>query len=118
MPGLLTGFFLILLHLFLGNLASKFIFNGFMPGSVLGMIFLFLSLKLNLIKSQSVGEFSKLVSRFIPLFFVPIGVGLMDSYEIVEANFLIIIFSSLISTILILLFVPKLYLWLVKRIGA
>lgn len=115
MAHLLVGLFIVLVHLFLGNLLSYFIFQGFLPGSVLGMILLFMSLKVKIVDANYVKDFCRITARYIPLFFVPIGVGLMDSFGMVKENFLVIIFSSLISTVILLLFIPKFYLWLARR---
>ena len=46
---MLKGIFIILLYLFIGEVAGYFT-GGFMPGSVFGMIFLFISLKTGIVK--------------------------------------------------------------------
>ena len=50
---IITGFFIILVHLVAGNLLSGLI-GGFAPGSVIGMILLFISLMTGLVKDHQI----------------------------------------------------------------
>ena len=83
---MIKGFFFILLFYFLGQLVSLLI-HGFIPGSVIGMILLFLALFFKVINPENVRSTAA-------------AVGLMAYIEIVSRNFLAIIVGIAISTIL------------------
>ena len=76
--------------------------NGFIPGSVIGMILLFLALAFKKVKPQHVDRVSKLLTANMGLFFIPAGVGLMNSFGIISHYWTVIIFASVISTILVI----------------
>ena len=98
---MVKGVFLILLFLLLGEGLSLLI-GGFMPGNVLGMVLLFLALSLKIIKPESVKYVSNFLTKNMALYFVPAGVGLMASMQLIGDNWLAILLSSLISTLLVI----------------
>lgn len=95
------GLFIILAFLALGEVVS-YLINGFIPGSVLGMILLFASLQLRLIKQRSIEKVSIFLTKNMALFFVPAGVGLMASFHLLGAHWISILAASLISTLLVI----------------
>lgn len=96
---MIKGFFFILLFYFLGQLVSLII-HGFIPGSVIGMILLFLALFFKVINPENVRTTATVITKNMAVFFVPAAVGLMAYIEIVSRNFLAIIVGIAISTIL------------------
>jgi len=66
---MIKGSFYILLFYFLGELLSLLMHN-FIPGSVLGMILLFLSLFFKLIKPDNVKSVSTVITKNMAVFFV------------------------------------------------
>ncbi len=103
---MIKGAVLIVLFFILGNLISYFI-GGIIPGSVCGMILLFLSLLFKLIKPDDVKGVSKLLTQNMALFFVPAGVGLMSAYSIISDNLLAIILIPFLSTALVIVSVGR-----------
>ena len=95
-----------MLFFILGNLISYAI-RGIVPGSVCGMILLFLSLLFKLIKPDDVKGISKLLTKNMALFFVPAGVGLMSAYSIISDNLLAIIVIPFVSTAIVIVAVGK-----------
>ena len=73
---MIKGLFYILLFYFLGEAVSILI-NSFIPGSVIGMILLFLSLFFGIINPKNVKETSLVITKNMAVFFVPPAVGLM-----------------------------------------
>lgn len=98
---MLTEAFYILFFFFTGEFISSFI-DGFIPGSVIGMILLFLSLAFKLIKPAKVKRFSTVLTQNMGLFFIPAGVGLMNSLGIISQYWAVILTASVVSTILVI----------------
>lgn len=82
---LIKGIFIILVHLAAGNLFS-FLIAGFIPGSVLGMILLFLSLLLGIVKEEDVHEVATFLTGNMTLFFLPAFMGVMDLWGVLKVN--------------------------------
>lgn len=96
---MIRGLFFIFLFYFAGEVVSKLI-HGFIPGSVLGMIFLFLALYFKLLKPESVKNTATTITKNMAVFFIPAAVGLMAYVEIFEKSLWAIIFGIGISTVL------------------
>ena len=93
--------FYILFFYFTGEFISYFI-DGFIPGSVIGMVLLFLALAFKVVKPNKVKELSTLLTENMGLFFLPAGVGLMNSLGIISQYWVVIVTASVISTILVI----------------
>jgi len=92
--------------------------NGFIPGSVIGMVLLFLSLLLKIVRPEWVKNTATVITRNMAVFFVPAAVGLVAYVELLS-NSLVTIFSAIIiSTILTIIAVGLVQQALEKKIGA
>lgn len=98
---MLKEVFYILFFYFTGEFISYFI-DGFVPGSVIGMILLFLALLFKLVKPAKVKKISTLLTDNMALFFLPAGVGLMNSLGIISQYWMVILTASVVSTILVI----------------
>lgn len=96
---MIKGSFFILLFYFLGELLSLLI-HGFIPGSVLGMILLFLCLYFKMIKPENVKGVATVITKNMALFFVPAAVGLMAYFELISKSIFIILAAIAVSTVL------------------
>ncbi|MDR3651698.1 MAG: CidA/LrgA family protein [Paludibacter sp.] len=96
---MIKGSFYILLFYFLGEMLSL-LMNNFIPGSVLGMILLFLSLFFKVIKPENVKDVAIVITKNMAVFFVPAGVGLMVYAELFSKSLFTILIAIAISTIL------------------
>ena len=92
--------FYILFFYFTGEFISYFI-DGFIPGSVIGMVLLFLALAFKVVKPNKV-KLSTLLTENMGLFFLPAGVGLMNSLGIISQYWVVIVTASVVSTILVI----------------
>lgn len=101
---MIRGIFFILLFYFLGEMVSSLI-HGFIPGSVIGMILLFLCLFFKIIKPEYVKDACSVITKNMAVFFVPPAVGLMAYAGIISKSIWAISFSIIISTILIIIVV-------------
>lgn len=73
------------------------------PSSILGMLFLVLFLKLKWVKTPDVKLISEVLISNLGLFFVPSCIKMMLYFPLIAENWLPLIISVVISTILVLL---------------
>ena len=93
--------FYILFFYFTGEFISYFI-DGFIPGSVIGMVLLYLALAFKVVKPEKVKKASMLLTENMGLFFLPAGVGLMNSLGIISRYWTVIVTASVVSTLLVI----------------
>lgn len=111
---ILRQFAFILALTLLGDLIKKF-FNLPLPGSVIGMLILFLLLSFKVVKVESLKEISSFLLDHLAFFFVPGGVGLMAYMGVLKENWLEIGGISLITTVLVFLITGSTIQFLRKR---
>jgi holin-like protein len=93
--------FYILFFYFIGELISYFI-SGFIPGSVIGMMLLFVSLVFQWIKPIKVERISNALTKNMGFFFIPAAVGLMDSLDFIAHHWTIIVTVASVTTLLVM----------------
>jgi len=111
---MIKGSFFILLFYFLGELLSMLI-HGFIPGSVIGMVLLFLSLFFKILNPENVRATATTITKNMAVFFIPAAVGLMAYGELLSRNFLAIALGISISTILTIITVAVIQERMEKR---
>lgn len=79
------------------------------PGSILGLILLFTALSLRLIPLAYLLPTGNLLLYYITLFFVPVGVGLLQYSALLSEHWLTIVIASGVSTVAVLLSVGWCY---------
>lgn len=75
------------------------------PGSIIGMLILFVLLALQIMPPKWVNPGCNVLIRYMALLFVPIGVGVMQYYDILRAQFGPIVVSCAVSTVIVFLVV-------------
>ncbi|NUU67435.1 CidA/LrgA family protein [Enterobacteriaceae bacterium BIT-l23] len=75
------------------------------PGSIIGMLILFLLLSLQILPAQWVKPGCHLLIRYMALLFVPIGVGVMQYFDLLRAQFGPVVVSCVVSTLVVLVVV-------------
>lgn len=80
----------------------SFLTGGVLPGSILGMLFLFVALCTGLVKEDRVADVSSLLIRNMMLFFVPVTVGVMVAWDKVSQNIVSISVALVVSLILVI----------------
>lgn len=105
----------ILLYSFLGELISK-IFKISIPGSVIGMILLFLSLQFKIINLERIENSGNFLVNNLAILFIAAGVGIMTKFNYIKeiwfSFFIICILTTTISLAVIAIvvnFVKKRY---------
>ncbi len=113
---MIKGSFYILLFYFLGEIVSKLL-AGFIPGSVVGMVLLFLALYSKMLKPENVKAVATNITKNMAVFFVPVGVGLMAQFELFSSSLLAVIVSIVVSTVLTIVTVALIQERFEKRKG-
>ena len=98
--------FWVLFFFAVGELIGMMI-GHFLPGSVIGLILLFLALETKLIKPDKVDSVAKIKTHNMGLFFVPAGVGLITQVELIKQYWAAIVISMVVSTALVLVVVGR-----------
>jgi holin-like protein len=98
---MLKSLTIIFLFLILGEFVN-YIFKVPVAGNIIGMVLIFLALKFKLIKLETVKPASDKLLKYLVLFFVPYGVGLMVHFDTIKAHWFSIGLAVLGSTILTL----------------
>ena len=98
---MVKGIFLILLFYFIGECIS-YLIKGFIPGSIIGMVLLFLSLYLKIVSPDNVGGVASAFTKNMAIFFIPSGAGLISSFGVISKFWTSIIVVCSISTILVI----------------
>ena len=96
---MIKGLFYILLFYYLGELVSLLI-KGFVPGSVIGMILLFMALFFKVLNPENVRGAATIIIKNMAIFFVPAAVGLMVYGDLLMKSLPLVIVAIGVSTIL------------------
>ena len=99
---IIIGFFIILAHLVAGNLLST-LSGGFIPGSVIGMVLMFISLLSGIVKDHQIRNVAAFLTDNMTMFFLPAFMGIMDLWGIIKMNILAWVVVVIVSTIMVLL---------------
>lgn len=94
--------FLIILGItFLGEIL-KAVLPLPVPASIYGMLILLIALMTGVLKLESIKAVSKFLIEIMPLMFIPAGVGLMASWDVLSpmlASVVIIVFVTLLTVL-------------------
>ena len=89
---------------FIGHVISN-VFRLPVPGSILGMILLFLALQFKILEFRHVDEAGSFLINNMTILFLPAGVGIMAKWNLIShfwAQILLIVVGALIINMLIL----------------
>lgn len=100
----LRAFIFIYLCLYVGNFLASLL-PITIPGSIIGMLILFVLLALQIIPAKWVKPGCSVLIRYMALLFVPIGVGVMQYYDLLKAQYGPIVVSCFVSTLVVFLVV-------------
>lgn len=77
-------------------------FQLFVPGSVIGLLLLFLLLTTGVFKTKWIESGAQFMMRHIVIFFIPAIVGVIVYYKIFSGKGSLLIVTTLLSTILVM----------------
>ncbi|WP_182007975.1 CidA/LrgA family protein [Vibrio sp. B1FLJ16] len=110
---------LISLSLIMGALGIGVTIQKFtdisVPGSVIGMLILFFTMVIGIVKVEWVKPGATLFIRYMILLFVPVSVGLMQHFDLLFANALPILASAVGGTLIVLVSLAWLLDYLLKE---
>lgn len=92
---------IILVLYFIGELIAKTL-NIPIPGNIIAMILLFLSLCTGIIKVEKVESISSFFLDHLAFFFIPAGVGLMNSFDSIKSSAIQIVIICIVTTIIVM----------------
>lgn len=98
---IITHIFFLYVLLLIGNFLQE-VFHLFIPGSVIGMLLLFLLLKMGIIKIKWMEEGTSLLLRHLTLFFIPVTIGFMEYLELFRGKGIFLLLITVISTALVM----------------
>ncbi|MCT8975012.1 CidA/LrgA family protein [Clostridium sp. CX1] len=89
---------IILATYFVGQLVQT-LFNLPIPGTVIGLILLFLALQTGVIKVEMIEDVCEFLISNMSFLFIPAGVGLMTAFGILKGKWIVFMVILIISTI-------------------
>lgn len=97
-----------------GNILSEVI-GGYISGNIIGMLLLFILLCLGVVRGETVCQPAKFLLGTMALFFVPFGVGIIDSYSVILDNAVAIVVAVCVSTFAVIATVGYIFQLLNRR---
>ena len=98
---LVRSLVILYIILLLGNLISHYIPLG-IPGSIWGLLLLFLGLTTRIIRLEWIYLGSSLLIRYMAVLFVPVSVGIIKYYDLLVSQWKILLIPNILSTFLTL----------------
>jgi holin-like protein len=105
--------------LFVFQLAGEVLVRAFdlpFPGPVLGMLLLFVTLKVRGSLPQTLQQTSQTMLSHLSLLFVPAGVGVMRHFDLIAQEWVPILITILLSTLLTIGITALTMCWMVRRV--
>lgn len=99
---LLRQFLIILVICFIGEVSNKVVHIP-LPGSIIGMILLFICLLTGVVKLEMIEEISRFLLDHLAFFFIPAGVGLLAYLDILSKNILPFMVICIFTTIFVMI---------------
>ena len=91
-----------------GELISSLLSNIItIPGTIIGMIILFLLLQFKIMKEETIKDVADFLLGNMAIFFVLAGVSLINSLGLITENMLVLLLSGTVATIIIMIVTGK-----------
>lgn len=107
-------FMYILIFSILGEMIAKAISLPF-PGSVIGMLLLFLSLELKIISLNKIEKVGNFLLANLAILFIPAGVGIMTQFNLIKNIWLSFLLLNVITTVISLILIAKIVEFIKNR---
>lgn len=108
------GFLILIALYFAGDFLSALLPFP-VPGSVIGLLLIFLLLHAKVIRLEWVDDASSLLLVFLGVFYVPYGVGIIEANDAVKERVGLIFLVITVVTISVLFFSAKLFVLLGQK---
>ena len=107
-------FMMILLISFGGELL-KYILPLPIPASVYGFILLFVGLLTGVVKLDMVKDAAKFLIEMMPLMFIPAGVGLITSWNVLKPVLVPFAVITVVTTVVVMAAAGRVTQWVIRR---
>ena len=107
-------FLIILAVSFLGELL-KYVLPFPVPASIYGMVLMFVGLMLGWIPLESVKDVGKFLIEIMPLMFIPAGVGLMNSWSVLQPVLLPVCVITAVTIVTVMVATGRISQWVIRR---
>ena len=97
----LKQFFIILLISLFGEI-FKYMIPLPVPASIYGMVIMFICLMTGIIKLEDVKEAGKFMIEIMPVMFIPAGVGLITSWEVLKSMFIPVCIITVVTLVTVM----------------
>ena len=87
------------------------------PGSIYGLILMFLLLLMRVIKVEHVKETGEFLIEIMPLMFIPAGVGLVTSWNQLQSFLVPLLVITVVSTFVVMIVTGKVTHFLISKRG-
>ena len=99
-----------------GELISSLFSNIIkIPGTIMGMIILFLLLQFKILKEETIKDVADFLLGNMAIFFVPAGVSLIKSLGLISENMVVLLLSITVATVIIMLATGKVVDIMIKK---
>ena len=85
------------------------------PGSIYGIVLLFLALETKLLKLASVKDVSDFLISFMPVMFIPAAAGLIDAWPVLRDNALAYVVITIVTTVVVMGVSGLVTQWVIRR---
>lgn len=104
----------IFLFSLIGELISKS-FNLIIPGSVIGMLLLFVFLEFKLLKLEKIEKVSNFLTNNLGILFVPAGVGIMTKFGLIKNIWASFFVLAVLTTVISLVIIAKIVDFMINK---
>lgn len=111
---MIKGIFFILLFYFIGQ-AVSYLIDGFVPGSIIGMLLMFGCLHFKVLDPESVKDVSLAFTKNMSIFFIPAGAGILGAYGLLGQFWSSILIVSSVSLVLVIVVVALVQQYMENR---
>ena len=85
------------------------------PGSIYGLILMFVLLFTGILKVEHVKETGEFLIEIMPLMFIPAGVGLLTSWSLLQSFLVLLLVITVVSTFIVMIVTGKVTDFLISR---
>ncbi len=110
----LRQFWIILLFSAVGELLH-FLIPLPIPASVYGLVLLLIALMTGIVKLSQVKDVSDFLIEIMPVMFVPAGVGLLNSWGILQPVLVPVLTITVLSTVIVMLVTGRVTQFIIRR---
>ncbi len=105
----------LLYAIYLAGVWIQQTFHLFIPGSIIGMLLLFILLLAGLFRLEWIEAGSLHLIRYLPLLFLPVTVGIIHYLDLFKGKGFFIIIIVLVSTGLVMVSAGQISQWLIMK---